>query len=181
MMKHQPFEKWLYKQEALTEDEAQLLQDHLASCPQCATVANALRAVEDQFCTAVTISPQPGFTNRWRARLARKQKIERQRENTSTITTFSIGLVLLLLVVGARLLPLLQLVAPQFIAWFESVSDVIVHLSLAGEVLFTILGSAIASIPLGLRIAIPLALFLLFALWFTSIYRLGILPVRRRL
>ena len=88
---------------------------------------------------------------------------------------------MLLLVVGARLLPLLQLVAPQFIAWYENVSTVIVHLSLAGEVLLTILGSAIASVPLGLRIAVPSVLLLMFALWFTSIFRLGILPLRRRL
>lgn len=180
MMKHQPFENWLFEREALSGNETQLLQDHLASCERCADVANALSSVEKRFFSATTLSPQPGFTNRWRARLARRRKIERQKENTSTIATLSIGLVMLLLILGARLLPLLQLVAPQFIAWFENISNVLVHLNLAAEVLFTILGSAIASIPLGLRIAIPFVLFMMFILWFTSIYRLGILPVRRR-
>ena len=181
MMKHQPFEKWLFEQEALSIKEAQSLQEHLVSCEQCAAVATALSAVENRLSTAATLSPEPGFTNRWRARLVRRRKIARRKENTSTIATLSVGLIMLLLVVGARLLPLLQLVAPQFIAWYENVSNVIVHLSLAGEVLLTILGSAIASVPLGLRIAVPSVLFLMFALWFTSIFRLGILPLRRRL
>ncbi len=181
MMKHQPFEKWLCEQDALSGTEAQLLQDHLASCARCATFADSLRAVENRFNDAATLSPQPGFTKRWRARLARQRKIERQRETTSSIATLSVGLFALLLVLGARLLPLLQLVAPQFIAWFENVSDVLVHLNLAREILATILESTITSIPLGYRIAIPFVLFTMFALWFTSMYRLGILPVRRRL
>jgi hypothetical protein len=181
MMKHQPFEKWLFMQEALSKDEARSLQEHLVSCERCAAVAAALRAVENRLTTAATLSPEPGFTNRWRTRLARRRRIARQKENTSTIATLSVGLIMLLLVVGARLLPLLQLVAPQYIAWFENVSDVAAHLSLAAEVLLTLIGSAFASIPLGLRIAVPAVLFIMFTLWFTSIYRLGILPVRRRL
>ncbi len=180
-MKHQPFEKWLFERDALSGSEAQLLQDHLASCERCAAYAEALRAVENRFHNAATVSPRVGFTKRWRARLARQRKIERQRETTSFVATFSVGLLVLLLVLGARLFPLLQLVAPQFLAWFENISAVLVHLNLAREILVTILESTITSIPLGYRIAIPFALFTMFAIWFTSMYRLGILPVRRRL
>ena len=96
MMKHQPFEKWLFRQEALSGNEAQLLQEHLISCERCAAVASALSAVENRLSTAVTFSPEPGFTNRWRARLVRRRKIARQKENTSTIATLSVGLVMLL-------------------------------------------------------------------------------------
>ena len=181
MMKHQPFEKWLFKLEALSATETQLLQDHLQSCERCVAVADALNTVEHQFRSAELASPKPGFTNRWRARLTRRRRIEHQRETTSSIATLSAGLLVLLIVVGARLLPLLQLVAPQFIAWFENVSDVLVHFNLAREILATILESTIAGIPLGIRIAIPTTLIALFTLWFTSIYRLGILPIPRRL
>jgi hypothetical protein len=181
MMKHQPFEKWLFEQDALSGSEARLLQDHLASCARCAAYAEALHAVESRFFNAATLSPRPGFTQRWRARLARQRRIERQRETTSSVATLTAGLFVLLLVLGARLLPLLQLVAPQFIAWFENISVMLVHLNLAREILGTILESTITSIPLGYRIAIPFVLFTMFALWFTSMYRLGILPFRRRL
>ncbi|MDD2921542.1 MAG: hypothetical protein PHQ36_04580 [Anaerolineales bacterium] len=75
-MKRQHFEDWLLNDKKLNEAEQRELDSHLRTCSSCAALAEtgfALRA-------ARMISPAPGFTSRFKIRLAAQKIAERRRK-----------------------------------------------------------------------------------------------------
>jgi hypothetical protein len=84
MNHHAPYFDWM--QTALDEGEAHLapeqrtqLERHLANCLDCQSLWEAFGEVERLFTTAPLAAPQPGFTNRFQARLDSRRKQSRPR------------------------------------------------------------------------------------------------------
>ncbi len=77
-MNHQPFEDWLLSKETLDPEQKAGLNQHLQSCSNCANLAAAWQAVEQEIAHTPQAAPAPGFTTRWQARLAEK-RAQRQR------------------------------------------------------------------------------------------------------
>jgi anti-sigma factor RsiW len=171
-MSHQPFEDRLLSRQELSADEASGLQAHLAECPACASLASALEAVEAQLRFADPVRPAPGFTGRWRSRLARSQARRKERQAWAVLA-FSSSCALLLLAV----------IVVSFMAapgnWaargLQSLAGWIADMSLAWSLAGAFVGSLPAPIPavsgLGLALGGSVCLVGLAAAWFITVRR----------
>ena len=72
-MNHQPFEDWLLSDEPLDQEQETSLRQHLTDCLKCTTLSQVWQSVEQELARTPQISPAPGFTERWQARLAEKR------------------------------------------------------------------------------------------------------------
>jgi hypothetical protein len=178
-MNHQPFDMWLFEEEALSPDQDRALADHLESCEHCRALAAAWRAVEGQLHSTSQIEPAPGFTQRWLASLADDRQRAGQRQLSIVLLSTTIGLVTLTLLFGAQLLPLLQPVIPAITQWFSKIIGVIAHLNLVGEIYSILFEIMVEGIPIVYRVALPISLAGLSAMWIVSLYRLSFQNLRR--
>ncbi len=112
--KHQPFEEWIFSDEALLPEQSLALQEHLRTCDSCRCRQAAWRNVERLFCTSVPVSPAPGFTNRWQERMY-AQQVLRQRRHGWMLFGITAGSAILILVV----------LASQFLRAFQSPSQLL--------------------------------------------------------
>jgi hypothetical protein len=85
-MNHQPFEDWLLSDEALDPEQETNLRQHLSGCPKCTDLSQALQSVEQEMVRAPQLSPAPGFTERWQARL-----VEKRAQKQRSIVWWAIG------------------------------------------------------------------------------------------
>ncbi len=74
-MNHQPFEVWMFADQALTFEQKRQLQAHLRICSQCAALAEVSLALH----SAKVVAPASGFADRFQVRLAAQRKTQRQR------------------------------------------------------------------------------------------------------
>ena len=137
-MNHQPFEDWLLNDKPITQEQKRELDTHMRTCANCAALAEtgiALKSVKKA-------SPQPGFTNRFQARLAeRKLADQRQRLWGSVLFTVG-GLVLLMWLASPYLFSFLSAPATWIAAlvqWGVYVVTTIEALAQAGSVFAKIL------------------------------------------
>jgi len=72
---HQPYEEWILSGRDLGQDQSQALKEHLRTCNACRRLSNAWLQVEGQLNLAPMALPEPGFGDRWLARL----EVESQR------------------------------------------------------------------------------------------------------
>lgn len=85
-MNHQPFEDWLLNDKPITPEQKRELDQHVRTCSYCSALVGtgiALKSVKK-------ISPQPGFTNRFQARLV-AQKLAERRRRTWGAVLFTLG------------------------------------------------------------------------------------------
>lgn len=79
-MSHRPFEDWLLDDIPRSADEAPRLQQHLASCAKCRTLAKAWAEVETRLQQTRGMEPRPGFAARWRERYQAEQLRRSRRQ-----------------------------------------------------------------------------------------------------
>lgn len=180
-MKHQPFDMWLFEEEALSPDQDKALAEHLESCEHCRVLAAAWSAVEDQILSTSQIEPAPGFTQRWRVRLADDRHRVGQRQLGAVLLSTTVGLVTLALLFGAQLLPLLQPAIPAITQWFSKIVGVVAHLNLVREIFSVLFEIMVEGIPIVYRVTLPISLAGLSTLWIVSLYRLNFQNLRREL
>jgi len=171
-MNHRPFEDWLLNEQHLTPAEKRDLDAHLRVCRQCAALAETgleLRASR-------MVSPAPGFTARFQARLAARRIAERRRR--------LLGLIVLLVGGGGLLL---WLAAPFLLVLFGSparwltvvIGYLLFFVSSArtlGEALFVFLRVVPGFIPAYAWMVIGSALAGLSLLWTVSLWRFSRVP-----
>jgi hypothetical protein len=178
-MKHQPFETWLFEREELLEDQEDLLQEHLDACERCSAFAAAHNTIEWQMRKAPTIAPAPGFTYRWRFRLAEQRRRTRNRRLLVIGIFMLLGLAALAVLFWANALAVIKSNAPAILAWVGDAINVIAHLNLVREILGVVLDSFLSDVPMVFRVSLPVVLAGLSVLWIASLYRLGYINVRR--
>ena len=181
VMNHQPFDVWLFEEEALSPDQDRALAEHLASCEYCRALAAARRAVDDQLRSTSQIRPAPGFTQRWRACLAENRHRMGQCQLCTVLLSTTVGLITLTLLFGAQLLPLLQPVIPAITQWFSKIVGVIAHLNLVRDILGVLFEIMVEGIPIVYRVVLPVSIAGLSAGWIVSLYRLSLQNLRREL
>ena len=79
-MCHQPFETWLLEGKEITKEERNMLQSHLDECAQCSKLHQSWQSVRSKMKTSRMISPEPGFTSRWKDNLAKKMQEQQMRQ-----------------------------------------------------------------------------------------------------
>ncbi len=122
---------WLDSQ--LTQDEIQRIEAHTVTCLSCRASLDALRRVERVLTSAPMMSPAPGFTTRFQARLVARR---RRRHTWAGVLTLTLATLALLL--GAT-----GLLAISGVALWESISTS--GLLTQGIGLLLILGKALAT------------------------------------
>jgi hypothetical protein len=144
-MNHQPFEDWLLDDEFLTIQQERELQGHLRSCTSCSAIAASNLALHARHLAV----PQPGFTERFRPRLAAWKKEQVRRQAMGTIVLVAAGLALLYAVAGPAMLEAVRSPA----AWMRNVAVYVLSLftiaRVAGQVGSVVLRSLSGLIPPG--------------------------------
>jgi hypothetical protein len=171
-MNHQPFEEWLLNEKLISPRERLDLDAHLRICSYCSALAEtgkALRVVKK-------VSPVPGFSARFQARLALQKAAERRRKRWGAILFTFGGLVMLMWLLGPYLASFFAAPATWIAAvieWAVFLITTVQAMTQAGSVLlhmlpgfftpfaFMVLVSAIAGISL---------------LWSVSIWRFVRVP-----
>ncbi|MBP9676598.1 MAG: zf-HC2 domain-containing protein [Anaerolineaceae bacterium] len=92
-MKHNPFESWIFDESELDPQQQEQLEAHLAQCPRCAQLANALNLALQGIRALPEKTAPPNFTNKCAASLvARRQAQERKQARTLAIVLISTAL-----------------------------------------------------------------------------------------
>lgn len=106
-MCHQPFETWLLEGKDITDEERKMLQSHLDECAQCSKLHQSWQSVRSKMETSQMISPEPGFTSRWKDNLAYKLQ-EQQMQQVFKLRRFFLYLgtanVLTMILLGSFIL-----------------------------------------------------------------------------
>lgn len=178
-MKHQPFEFWIYERETLSRDQAEDLEDHLEICDSCRALATAWMDIEGQIFSASLVAPAPGFSQRWRSRLADHRRQVNHRQMSAMLLTTTVGLAVLSVLFGAELLPLLQPAVPTLVAWGGKVASLVANLNLFRLIMGILVEATLESIPLMYRVVLPLSLAGLAAFWVVSLHRLSYRRIRK--
>jgi predicted anti-sigma-YlaC factor YlaD len=119
-MSHQPFESWLFSDQALDEEQQYLLHEHLEECQQCRAISESWSQVQSIMVLNATPEPAPGFTDRWHNRLVLiRQKRQRRRMWLLSFGMLGLaGLIFLGLATTSLLSTSLPYALSQFIASF---------------------------------------------------------------
>jgi predicted anti-sigma-YlaC factor YlaD len=104
-MNHKPYLDWM--QAALEAGEARLapehqmqLDAHLTTCAECRLTWDALQEVERLFTEAPAAAPRPGFTSRFKARMARRHSQPRVVWGALVLGLSAVGAAALVLPLG---------------------------------------------------------------------------------
>ena len=178
-MKHQPFESWLYERETLSKDQARDLENHLENCDSCRTLATAWMDIEGQLFSTSLVAPAPGFTQRWRARLADHRQQVNHRQMGAMLLTTATGLAVLSILFGAELLTLAQPAIPTIVAWGGKLANFVANLNMFRLIMGILVEATVESIPLAYRVVLPFSLAGLTAFWVLSLHRLSYRRIRK--
>ncbi len=176
-MSHQPYQTWLFYEAELSSEQAQALQAHLQECQECRELQKTWKSVERRIGLAPMASPQPGFSQRWRASLAGR----RARQQVLQIRRLFIGLIV------AALITVLLLAAVIFfttspvnllVTVFEGFTKFLIRESQFQQVIVPWLKSVPLIIPIAGWVALTSTLSLLSLLWIYSLWRIHSKGVR---
>jgi predicted anti-sigma-YlaC factor YlaD len=108
-MTHKPYLDWMHA--ALDAGEAQLASDqrlqldaHLSDCAECRLMWEALTEADRLFASAPMAAPRPGFTGRFKARLAQKRSRPRAVWGALALGLGAVGAAAMVLPVGVGFL-----------------------------------------------------------------------------
>ena len=76
-MRHKPFETWILEHPLLNQKEKKQLTEHLADCRQCRLLQANWLTTEKLIKNAPSLSPAPGFSQRWQLTL--EKRLEQQK------------------------------------------------------------------------------------------------------
>ena len=178
-MKHQPFESWLYERETLSQDQTRDLESHLEVCDSCRALATPWVEIDGQLFSASLIAPAPGFSQRWRSRLADHQRQINHRQMSAMLLTTAVGLAVLSVLFGAEILPLLQPAVPTLVAWGGKMTNLVANLNIFGLIMGILVEATFESIPLVYRMVLPIGLAGLAAFWVFSLHRLNYRRIKK--
>ncbi len=170
-MSHQPYEQWLFDEANLSSEQAQALQAHLQECQHCRERQEAWKNLAVKIQAAPMLSPQPGFSQRWRASLAERRVRQQMLQVKRLFISFVVAAVITLLLLAAVLF-LTTSPVNLLVAVFEGVTHLIIRGSQIQHVILPWLKTVPLIIPLA-GWAIFSSLFGLLSLfWIYSIWRI---------
>jgi len=177
-MRHGPFEDWLLNDAPRSPESERALQEHLAVCAQCRSLADGWAQVEARIRRAQPVGPRPGFVQRWRVR-REAEEAKQRRQPWMLLVVICAAWLLLALVLVARTVTLLQSPAYLALTWMEHLAAWAARLFLLMKVLGTIVSTTRAADPALLAIGLAAGFGVLGTLWVASIYRFAVQGVVR--
>lgn len=171
-MNHQPFESWLLDDQLLPPEQKRELDSHLRTCPHCTALAETGLALHNTR----MVSPAPGFTSRFQARLAARRIVERRSRLWGTIVFTLAGLGLLTWMSA----PLTDRLAASPTEWLTLILSYafffITSLQAVTEVGFVLMRVVPGFVPPLLWMVMASALAGISLLWIVSIWRVTRFP-----
>lgn len=171
-MNHQPFEEWLLDDVPLTIQQERDLQVHLRSCTTCAAIANSNLALRSKR----LIAPMPGFTDRFRPRLAAWRRQQLRRQAVGTIILVLAGLALLYGLSGPAMLSAVRSPAQWLMDVTAQLLALLTFLSVLGRVAGVLLRDLPGLAPPAVWLVVVIVACGLAALWITTMRRLARAP-----
>jgi anti-sigma factor RsiW len=158
----------LWMDDQLAQQEVQQLEAHAAACSSCRTALDALRRMDRLLTSAPMMSPPPGFTNRFQAKM-----VTRQRRSRTWAGIITLMLATLLLSLSAiALLGISGLALWEGLSFSMSPSQSVSLLLelgrvavVAGKLVWLILGALAQGLRHPAFIAYTLATAALIAIW----------------
>lgn len=173
-MKHSQYKDWILDKSTLNPEERKMLSAHLEGCRDCRQLKASWEASRKMLLNPVMASPAPGFTDRWQATLARKNRIEEIRRYRLTVAGLILSGFLASLGYMAASGLFLQVLADSFNSFTRLVIAVANGLST--------LGLWFGRLPLAVPIAASFILFgLITAFLLTTAFALWNIRSRKKL
>ena len=147
-MNHQPFESWMFTDDALDQDQQRELDAHLQTCEHCSSLAMARDSFEQIMDQVPMIEPVSGFQGRWRMRLQEHRLRMHRRQTSWILFLLSFGAIVFLfplLVQG-----LIMLFSPNevLIDFAQEVFKVVKWWRFLGEYAYMFTNNLISTVPL---------------------------------
>ena len=101
-MNHQPYKYWIVMDQELDSDQQRELEKHLRTCSNCRALSKTHREVSQLLTTSITPLPRAGFTERWKARLASRERAQKRRIAGLTVFILFLSMLLTLSTLGAQ-------------------------------------------------------------------------------
>ncbi len=177
-MSHQPYQTWLFYEAELSSEQAQALQAHLQECQECRELQKTWKSVERRIGLAPMASPQPGFSQRWRASLAER----RARQQVLQVRRLFIGFLVAALITLLLMLVVFFLTASPvnlLVVFFESVTKLIIQGSQLQHVIVPWLKTVPPIIPIAGWVIFSTGLSILSLFWIYSLWRIHSKGVRK--
>lgn len=149
-MTHQPFEEWIFSDSPdhkLSPRETAALQNHLYDCQSCRILSDAWNELEQELVPTPMSAPQPGFTDRWQARLLVDRQKSHRRQTLILLGFSVIGALVLLGFMLSIALPWIQTPGLFFWTWMYQFIKLFSIVGLATDVIGTLSNSIVNLIP----------------------------------
>lgn len=101
-MNHQPYKHWIVMDQDLDHDQQQELEQHLKTCSNCRALSNTHREISQLLTTSTTPLPRAGFTERWKERLASRERAQKRRTAGLTVLILFLSMLLTLSTLGVQ-------------------------------------------------------------------------------
>lgn len=169
-MEHQPFNSWLVDRSGLNEDEEEILQDHLAACPECTALARDLQNLDDTLKSTPCHQPRAEFTQRFMTSLPER----REREQARQVKKWMIGL-FIALALNVILILVASLLTHTTSTWLVDLAVVYGTIFVLLQQISLIFETIVSIIPSFFWLPVILAVFswgiIGLGLWFLSMRR----------
>lgn len=181
-MNHQPFEQLLLSEDPLTPEEKQLLDCHLDTCPQCRKLQQAWYGVNDLFQEVPDVAPIEGFTHRWLERLETEKQLEQviryRWQSVIILILFANVITVLIIFLGTQFFPAIESPMTLILSGIYRLLSTMALINTLQNISFTLLGSIISVVPVGIWALLGVGLIGSIATWIVSIASLSVLPRR---
>ena len=171
-MNHRPFEDWLLDDQPLTLEQKRDLQSHLRICTACSAIAESNLALH----SSRTVSPTPGFKDRFQVRLVQRRREQKWRQIIGTLVLVLGGLGLLYWLAGPIIQEALNSPAEWIITvvgYFLFISTSLQALSVVSTILLRVIPTFVS--PVGL-LGLSVVVSSIGLLWIVSIWRVTRTP-----
>ena len=178
-MNHTRYQDWLFElsEGPLGPEQVVALDAHLRDCPDCRSLAESWGHAERSLRRAELAAPQPGFSQRWQARLAQSRQRLHRRQTIAVLSAGSVGVLLLLVILATLAWPWLHSPSLLLWAWVYQVFGIYLAAAQTGRALQSVFSELSGAISLVIWI-FALGLFsMLSVLWVVS-YRILTNPRR---
>jgi hypothetical protein len=172
-MNHQPFESWLLSEDALDEDQARSLREHLENCDRCVSLEASWKDVHRLFETIPSVDPAAGFAARWQARLV-EQKHQRQLYQSWILFGGTAGsAAILLILLCLQSIPMLR--SPENFLMFliYRLVALVAYIQAAQNLVFSLFGAIAELVPPPVWIGLFGTFSIFCVLWFVLLKQLS--------
>ncbi len=172
-MNHQPFRHWMLSEEQLSDEQAQALQDHLASCAACSQIGSRWEEVEYSLQHSPQVGPAAGFTARFEQRLAVQQSLQEARKGWFSITATALIAVTLFGFFAYQVWMLLKAPEPYMVGFLNHLLSLVTDYFIVQNILRTHSLWSVGYVAIGMFFLVGMISFMS-VLWATAYKKLSL-------